>query len=138
MKDGGFVPDEEKKAKVLPVLEISTFTLDKSASEVLKELGYADPEELRKLRAAEDLFEDPRVQQAMTDFLGPSHGMEVAQKQINWIAAEMRYKSFIQKFNEVKDEYFKLDQERQKLFKECSEAQTDFISALRKQYIDEA
>jgi hypothetical protein len=40
--------------KALPVLEISTFTLDRPLREVLKELGYADPDELRALRIQED------------------------------------------------------------------------------------
>jgi hypothetical protein len=40
--------------KKLPILEIQLGSFGRPASEVLKELGYANPEELRRLREEED------------------------------------------------------------------------------------
>ena len=44
------LPIEER----LPILEIQLGSLGRPASEILKELGYENPEELRRLRKLED------------------------------------------------------------------------------------
>jgi hypothetical protein len=72
-------PETEPKKKPLPILEISTFTLPIPLAEAMKQLGYEDPAELRRLRemeipdylgedAPDDLLDDPRVKKVLAEY----------------------------------------------------------------------
>lgn len=56
-------------ASKLPVLEFLYGSAKFPAMEVIRELGYENPEELMELRMAEDLQHDPRVIQVMVEHL---------------------------------------------------------------------
>lgn len=47
------LPDDIKEK--LPILEIMLGSLGRPAKEILKELGYEDPDELRRLRDQEEI-----------------------------------------------------------------------------------
>lgn len=72
------------KAANMPVLELAVGSLGLPKEVALKELGFKDPVELRDLRLAEDLAEDPRVRQVMADhfikFLAPEYAQAVEQQ----------------------------------------------------------
>jgi hypothetical protein len=65
------------KAALIPTLELAVGSLGLPKERALKDLGYEDPVELRELRVAEDLAEDPRVRQVMAEhflkFLAPEY-----------------------------------------------------------------
>jgi hypothetical protein len=56
-------------ASKLPIMEFLYGSVKFPAMEVIRELGYENPEELRDLRMAEDLEADPRVIQVMVEHL---------------------------------------------------------------------
>lgn len=72
------------KAANMPILELAVGSLGLPKEVALKELGYPDPVELRDLRLAEDLAEDPRVRQVMAEhllkFLAPEYAAAVSQE----------------------------------------------------------
>lgn len=57
------------KAALIPILELAVGSLGYPKEHALKDLGMEDPVELRDLRLAEDLAEDPRVRQVMAEHL---------------------------------------------------------------------
>lgn len=65
------------RAAMIPALELAVGSLGLPKERALKDLGYEDPVELRELRVAEDLVEDPRVRQVMAEhflqFLSPEY-----------------------------------------------------------------
>lgn len=71
-------------AAAIPKLELAVGSLGLPKERALKELGYEDPVELRELRMAEDLAEDPRVKQVMAEyflkFLAPEYANAVEQE----------------------------------------------------------
>ncbi len=71
-------------AASIPKLELAVGSLGLPKEKALRELGYEDPVELRELRAAEDLSEDPRVRQVMAEyflkFLAPDYAEAVKQE----------------------------------------------------------
>lgn len=56
----------------LPILELMVGSLGSaqvaSRDQVLREMGYANPKELRAMRVAEDLGDDPRVLSVMAEY----------------------------------------------------------------------
>jgi hypothetical protein len=72
------------KAASIPILELAVGSLGLPKEAALKELGYEDPLELRDLRLAEDLAEDPRVRQVMAEhlikFLAPEYAQAVSEE----------------------------------------------------------
>lgn len=72
------------KAANMPILELAVGSLGLPKERALKELGFDDPIELRDLRLAEDLAEDPRVRQVMAEhflkFLAPEYAQAVEQE----------------------------------------------------------
>ena len=56
-------------AAKLPLLEFLLGSAGFSKADVIRELGYENPEQIRELRAAEDLEDDPRVRQVMVEHL---------------------------------------------------------------------
>ncbi len=77
------------KAAMIPAIELAVGSLGLPKERALKDLGYEDPVELRELRVAEDLVEDPRVRQIMAEhfiqFLSPEYAtalQEESQSQI--------------------------------------------------------
>lgn len=79
-------------AAALPKLELAVGSLGLPKERALKELGYEDPVELRELRMAEDLAEDPRVKQVMAEyflkFLAPEYAQAVQQESTNMIQVQ--------------------------------------------------
>lgn len=71
-------------AAAIPKLELAVGSLGLPKERALKELGYDDPVELRELRMAEDLAEDPRVKQVMAEyflkFLAPEYANAIEQE----------------------------------------------------------
>jgi hypothetical protein len=71
-------------AASIPKLELAVGSLGLPKEKALKELGYEDPVDLRELRMAEDLAEDPRVRQVMAEyflkFLAPDYASAVEQE----------------------------------------------------------
>jgi hypothetical protein len=77
------------KAALAPIIELAVGSLGLPKERALKDLGYDDPVELRELRVAEDLVEDPRVRQIMAEhflqFLSPEYAtalQEESQSQV--------------------------------------------------------
>lgn len=56
-------------ATKLPILEFLYGSAKFPAAEIIRELGYENPEQLRELRMAENLEDDPRVQQVLVEHL---------------------------------------------------------------------
>lgn len=56
-------------ASKLPLLEFLLGSAGFSKSDVIRELGYDNPEDIRELRMAEDLEDDPRVRQVQVEHL---------------------------------------------------------------------
>lgn len=79
-------------AASIPKLELAVGSLGLPKERALKELGYEDPVELRELRMAEDLAEDPRVRQVMAEyflkFLAPEYANAVEQESTNMIQVQ--------------------------------------------------
>lgn len=76
------------KAANIPLLELAVGSLGLPKERALKELGFEDPVELRDLRVAEDLAEDPRVRQVMAEhfikFLAPEYAQALGdESQVN-------------------------------------------------------
>ena len=79
-------------AASIPKLELAVGSLGLPKERALKELGYEDPVELRELRMAEDLAEDPRVKQVMAEhflkFLAPEYAQAVEQESTSMIQVQ--------------------------------------------------
>lgn len=75
------------KAALIPALELAVGSLGLPKERALKDLGYEDPVELRELRVAEDLVEDPRVRQVMAEhflkFLSPEYAQALEEESTN-------------------------------------------------------
>jgi hypothetical protein len=71
-------------AASIPKVELAVGSLGLPKEVGLKELGYEDPLELRDLRLAEDLSEDPRVREVMAEhfikFLAPEYAQALEQQ----------------------------------------------------------
>ena len=79
-------------AAAIPKLELAVGSLGLPKERALKELGYEDPVELRELRMAEDLAEDPRVKQVMAEyflkFLAPEYATALDQESTSLIQVQ--------------------------------------------------
>lgn len=84
---------------------------------------------------AGDLEEDPRVKAAMAGYLGPADNLAAAQQYLQWVALELEYKAFVEGYNQAKEKYFKLEQERAERGKALDKALGDFISTLRDSFL---
>jgi hypothetical protein len=80
-------------AASIPKLELAVGSLGLPKEHALKELGYEDPVELRELRMAEDLAEDPRVRQIMAEyflqFLAPEYAKATQQESQSGIQVQL-------------------------------------------------
>jgi hypothetical protein len=72
------------RAALIPSLELAVGSLGLPKERALKDLGYEDPVELRELRTAEDIADDPRVRQVMAEhfvkFLAPEYAAAVEEE----------------------------------------------------------
>lgn len=75
------------KAAMVPYLELAVASLGLPKEKALSELGYEDAMELRELRTAEDLADDPRVREVMAEYflkyLAPDYANAVQQESDN-------------------------------------------------------